>query len=233
MPAGEFSVDGGFPHEWLPRHIIGKDMFVLLEVLKECCRAHPGQLRRAQLVIDVDNRSVVDAFKKGRSKNLITHELLVGPFELQVDQGFWLSLRWVPTPDNQSADAVSRPGIAEIIRLRPAMFQRLQPFFGEFTVDLMASSENAQDGPATRVGEKRRLPFFSRYQGSAGVDVFRQNVAVTPGENTTAFGYCFPPPVMVGHVVQHMAECRAHAVIVLPDVRVLVPTGQAARPCAN
>ena len=100
MPGGEFSAGGGFLHEWLSRHINEKEMFALLEVLTECGRAHPGQLRRAQLVLDVDNRSVVDAFKKGRSKNPTTHGLLVRLFELQADQGFWLSLRWVPTAEN-------------------------------------------------------------------------------------------------------------------------------------
>ena len=29
----------------------------------------------------------------------------------------------------------------------------------------------------------------------------------------------FPPPVMAGHVVQHLAECHAHAVIVVPGSR--------------
>ena len=85
----------------------------------------------------------------------------------------------------------------------------------------MASSENAQEGPKTRAGERRRLPFFSRYhcEASAGLNFFSPNAAVTTGGNMPAFGYCFPPPVMAGHVVQHLAECRAHAVIVVPDVR--------------
>ena len=43
-------------------------------------------------------------------------------------------------------------------------------------------------------------------------------MAVTSGGNTVPLGYCFPPPVTVEHVVRHMAECRAHAVIILPDV---------------
>ena len=83
----------------------------------------------------------------------------------------------------------------------------------------MASFENAQEGPATGAGERRRLPFFLRYhcEGSAGLDFFSPNAAVTAEENTPAFGYCFPPPVMAGHVVQLLAECRAHAVIVVPD----------------
>ena len=51
------------------------DVFALLEVLAECGRAHLGQFRLAQLVMDVDNRSGVDAFSKmvdrsGRSGHL-------------------------------------------------------------------------------------------------------------------------------------------------------------------
>ena len=43
-------------------------------------------------------------------------------------------------------------------------------------------------------------------------------MAATRGGNTVPLEYCFPPPVTVEHVVQHMTECRAHAVIILPDV---------------
>ena len=127
--------------------------------------------------------------KKGRSRNPTTQGLLVRLFELQVDQGFWLSLRWVPTAENQSTNAITRPRRPEIIHVRLAVFQRLREFFGEFTVDLLASSENAHEGPTTGTGKRQRLPFVSRYQceGSAGVDFFRQKVAVTPGENTPAF----------------------------------------------
>lgn len=83
----------------------------------------------------------------------------------------------------------------------------------------MASSENAQTTFVVASGEWHRLPFFSRYscEGSAGVDFFQQNVSVTPGSAARALGYCFPPPIIVGHVIQHLAECGAHAVVVLPD----------------
>ena len=132
MPGGEFSAGGGFPHDWLPQHINGKEMFALLEVLKECCRRHPGELIRAQLVMD--NRSVVDTFKMGRSRNPTTHATLIKLFELQVTEGFWLSLRWVPTVDNASAGAITRPGRDEIIRLRPTTFQHL--LYGRFSGSL-------------------------------------------------------------------------------------------------
>jgi len=45
LPRWQFSVGGGFPHEWLPRAINGKEIFALLEVLEQCCRAHTGKLR--------------------------------------------------------------------------------------------------------------------------------------------------------------------------------------------
>ena len=50
-----------------------------------------------------------------------THGSRVGLFELQVDQGFGLSLRGVPTADFQSANVINRPGRAEIIRLKTVM----------------------------------------------------------------------------------------------------------------
>lgn len=95
----------------------------------------------------VDNRSVVDVFKEGGSKNSTTHGPVVGLLELQVNQGFWLSRRWVTRADNQLADAITRPRSADIVRLQPSVFQRLRAFFGESTVDLIASSENVQKIP--------------------------------------------------------------------------------------
>ena len=82
MSWGECPASGGFAHEWLLRHINGKYMFALLETLTECCRRHPGELRRAQLDIDVNNRSVVDL--RWRSHHRCTHAMLVKRFELQV-----------------------------------------------------------------------------------------------------------------------------------------------------
>ena len=86
----------------------------------------------------------------------------------------------------------------EILGPRPEVFRRLlvEQIFGVLTVDLMASSENAQHGREPATGGRRRLPFFSRYnrEGSDVVDVFRQNVALNPGQGSPAFGFFFPPP---------------------------------------
>lgn len=80
-------------------HINGKEMFALLEVLAEFCRRHPGEIRRAQLYTDVDNRPGEDELKRGRSSNPSIHAMLVKRFGLQVTESFWLSLRWVQTED--------------------------------------------------------------------------------------------------------------------------------------
>ena len=66
----------------------------------------------------------------------------------------------------------------------------------------------------------KALNFFSQYDcdGSAGTDVLAHDVSIVPGTRVLAFGFCFPPPVMAGHIVQLLAECEARAVVVLLDV---------------
>lgn len=62
----------------------------------------------------VYNHAVVDAFTT-------THGLRVGLFELQIDQGFGLSLRWVLAANFQSAEVIAEPRWAEIIRFETMM----------------------------------------------------------------------------------------------------------------
>ena len=214
---GPFRAGGVFPEEWLTRHINSKEMFALYHVLLQFCTRYPDALRRAQLLVDVDNQSVVGAFRKGRAKDPVSHALLVQLFKIQVEFGFMLSLKWVPTADNSVADAISRPSRESVIRLHPHAFQELWEAMGPFNFDLMASSESAQKQP----GGNARLPFFAQYdcEGASGVDVLAQDVSRLPGSEEKMFGYCFPPPIMVGIIVQHLSEWRAHAVIVVPDTR--------------
>ena len=73
----------------------------------------------------MDNQSVVGAFNRGRAKNRETHALLVQSFEFQVEYGFMLSLKWIPTAENEVADAISRPSRDAIIRIAPASFKEI------------------------------------------------------------------------------------------------------------
>lgn len=213
----EFRAGGVFPPEWMPKHINFKEMYALHHLLLQFCEAHPDVLRRAQVPIDVDNQAVVGAFNRGRAKDRAAHDLLIQMFNLQVDYGFLLSLKWIPTAENDVADAISRPSRDTIIRMARDAFLALFSELGPFNIDLMPCTASAQRSPQGPL-----LPFFSQYScaGTAGgVDVLAQDVSVLPGTRKEAFGFCFPPPVMVGPVLQHFRECQAHAVLLAPDAK--------------
>ena len=59
----------GFPHEWLSQHINSKEMYPLYHVLRQFCARAPDNLRHAQVLINVDNQSLVRAFKRGQFKD--------------------------------------------------------------------------------------------------------------------------------------------------------------------
>lgn len=88
---------------------------------------------------------------------------------------------------------------------------------GPFNVDVTARLASILAPPLS--GEA--LPFFSQYDcaGSAGNHLLAQDVSIVPGTRVPAFGICVPPPIMAGAIVQHLAECKAHAVAPLPDSR--------------
>lgn len=58
--------------------------------------------------------------------------MLVALVRLQVREGVWLHLRWVPSQDNADADSMTRLGVDEFIRLRPEVFRRVWYCFGPF-----------------------------------------------------------------------------------------------------
>ena len=69
------------------RGINQKEMYGLYHLLRQFCTRHPDVLRRAQVLIDADNPSVVGAFGRGRAKNRETRALLVQLFAMQVECG--------------------------------------------------------------------------------------------------------------------------------------------------
>ena len=120
--SGTFPAGGVFPSDWLSKHINQKEMYALYHVLRQFCERHPDVLRRAQVLIDVNNQPVVGAFNRGRAKKRETKALLVQLFALQVEHGFMSSLKWIPTAENGVADAISRPSRDTIIRIAPVAF---------------------------------------------------------------------------------------------------------------
>ena len=78
-PFGAFSVfkaAADFPAAWHSAHINVKETFPLHEVLNLATTTHPGCLKGGTAVVDVDNKTMHDAFKKQRSRNTQTHDLI-------------------------------------------------------------------------------------------------------------------------------------------------------------
>ena len=61
-----FKAGGAFPQDWLNKHI--NKMHVLYHLLWQFCTRHPETLRRAHVLINVNNQSIVGAFNRGREK---------------------------------------------------------------------------------------------------------------------------------------------------------------------
>lgn len=214
-----FEAAGDFTDEWVKAHINEKEGFALQETLRLYSAEFPAQIRGSTVVVDVDNQALFYAHRKGKSGNRRIHEVISELFWLQMEVDFTLTLRWVRSEDNKEADDLSRPAAEEYVRLEPLAFGVLWSTFGGFDMDLMATTASAQRIPAGNVGEGSSLPFYSRYNtaGSSGTDVLSQNINKMPGSQRECFGFCFPPTSMVGVVLQHLEEQKAHAVVVVPD----------------
>ena len=84
-------------------------------------------------------------------------------------------------------------------------------------MDLMACTTSVLLSPL----ERRGTTIFSQYDcaGSAATDVFAQDISIVPGARVPALGFLFHPISWQDTLSKHMAECKAHAVALLPDVK--------------
>lgn len=201
------------PHEWLSRHINSKEMHALYQVLRQFCARYPEALRRAQVLIDVDNQSVVGAFKRGQKKPRYTR-IVDTTFRSAGSLRFHADTEADPDGVQRDADAIWQPWRESIIRLHPDALQAVWNELGPFSIDFMASTVSIQRIPRSA----RPLPCFSQCDcaGSSGVDVLVHNVS-RMGPVNRYLVTVSPSPAMVGHILQHLAECEVHAVIVVPD----------------
>ena len=109
-PFGSFSVfqvATDFPAAWHNTHINTKEKFELHEVLKLATTTHLACLKGSTAVVDIDNKTMHDAFKNGLSCNAHTHDLVTKLFRLQVKDDVALDLRWVCSEANWAADSLT------------------------------------------------------------------------------------------------------------------------------
>ena len=155
-----FKAAADFPAAWHNAHINVKETFALHEVLILATTTHPGCLKGSTAVVDVDNKPMHDAFKKGRSQKTQTHDLITKLSWLQEKEDFTLELRWVCSEANWAADSLTRPERMEhVARLSQATFDRLWETWWGVDMDLMAADTSAQYAPIEGGWERQRLPF--------------------------------------------------------------------------
>ena len=170
--SGPFRAGGVLPQLLISRHVSIKEMYALYHVLRQFCTQFTDALGRSQVFVDVDNQSVMGAFKRGQAKDPGTHALLVQLFDLE--HGFMLALKWIPTAANSIVDAISRLSRESIIRLHPCAFRGVWKALDPFSNNLMACTASAQRIPMS----SHALPFFSQYgcAESSGVDVLARRM---------------------------------------------------------
>jgi hypothetical protein len=177
----------------------------LVGVLR-CLQAlvHP---RGKFVVVQVDAQNLLGIVNRGSSK-LAINKLARDLFWFGLVNGITLSVEWVPREQNAFADELSKLLIPDDWKLAPKFFQLLEARWGPHSVDLFASSDNAQC-------EKFHSLHWCR--GTAGVNAFgflwsgehcwvnAPYKAIGRGlespKGTTSGGYPVGPYVGVRHVV--------------------------------
>ncbi|KAI8512901.1 hypothetical protein Bbelb_095400 [Branchiostoma belcheri] len=173
-------------------------------------------VRDSRVVMNVDNKAVVDAWQGHGAKSVALNQEIKHIFETTLKLNVALSLTHVSTHDNQ-ADYPSRILSKSDCMLAPHLWRRLQAEFGGrtgHTVDLMALDSNAQ-----RDRSGAMLKHYTPYPTpeSAGVDMFRFDPS-TSSQGGVENAYVFPPINMISAVVNFVTQHRANTTIVVPKL---------------
>jgi hypothetical protein len=95
------------------------------------------------VVVQVDAQNLLGIINRGSSK-LAINKLARDLFWFGLVNGITLSVEWVPREENAFADELSKLLIPDDWMLAPKFFNLLEARWGPHTVDLFASSDNAQ-----------------------------------------------------------------------------------------
>ena len=120
--------------------------------------------------------------------------------------------------EKSEADDLSRPEADQHVRLEHLKFAEICAWARrDFDMYLMATPVSAQRLP----GKTGVLPLYSKFHavGCQDVDVLCQDLSTLGDSGNPCFGYCCSPTKIIGVVLQRLAECRAQAVVIVPDVR--------------
>jgi hypothetical protein len=95
------------------------------------------------VVVQVDAHNLLGIINRGSNK-LAINKLARDLFWIGLVNGITLSVEWVPRGENAFADELSKLLIPDDWKLAPKFFNLLEARWGPHTLDLFASSDNAQ-----------------------------------------------------------------------------------------
>ena len=165
-------------------HIVAKETQALFNAV-QCLLAHSFN---ARVNVFVDNKVLLDSWKKQISNSPIISDTLKDLFLFTMAHNLSLSLHYMPSHLNP-ADQPSRVLSDLDCTLSQDMWKRIDTTFGPHTINLMALPSNVRYN-----WSRNPLPFFSPFPcpQSASTNVFAQNIARQ--ENA----YVFPPFLLIG-----------------------------------
>jgi len=160
------------------------------------------QLAGKLVKVYTDNQNVVHICQVGSMKPDL-HDLAMDIYRICIINGITIEVEWIPRRENEQADLLSRIFDFDDWSVTDNIFQMFEKRWGKITFDRFADDKNHKV-------EK----FNSRFwvPGTAGVDAFAFDWS---GENN----WIVPPVGSVCKVINHMFNCKAKGVLVIPKWR--------------
>jgi hypothetical protein len=148
-----------------------------------------------------DIKNVARIFRQGRG-DLALMRLALQVLELALKLNLDLNPIWVSRTDPrlQKANAMTKQVNTDDWSIHPEAFGTLQQWFGKFSVDLFASSENFKVA---------RFYSYAFFADSAGVDAFSMS---WEGEKA----YCAPPIALILRTIRKIEVTKMTRVLLIP-----------------
>lgn len=170
-----------------------------LKSVKFILESMSRQLAGKLVKIYTDNQNVVHICQVGSMKADL-HELAMGIYSICIVNSITIEVEWIPRSENVQADYLSRIFDFDDWAVADNVFKMFNNRWGKLTFDRFADHKNHK---VDRFNSRFWVP------GTNGVDAFAFDWS---GENN----WIVPPVGLVCRVINHMFNCRAKGVMVVP-----------------
>lgn len=160
------------------------------------------ELRNQNILVRSDNTVTVAYINNGGGRHEYLCRIAAEIWDIALRQCVSIEAEHIPGVDNEWSDALSRYFFPADYSLKPAYFRWVSNVFGHFDVDRMASAANAH--------LRRYFTVDLSDRRAEGYDCF--TVTWRGARN-----YVFPDPNIILHLVSHIRQCGASAVLIVPQ----------------